>query len=207
MQCVWTCEGNGHYHNVRCNKRYRSRHVVSDVVGSLTTQLIIKPENPWLVQSGSTFTAIASIRHGVLRPGCPQGSITTIRTIGIVLATGPRKSLTMRQTSRRMLGRKEALQVAATGGRTCSSDGMMHQVHRCLYSSTIRSHHRDLDFLMTGGQGCADNSTAHCPGQTTDEYITEFTFWAWTRSVLLFATDPRNLTAVMREALFNSEVC
>jgi hypothetical protein len=26
------------------------------------------------------------------------------------------------------------------------------------------------------------------------------------RSVLLFATDPRNLTAVMREALFNEEV-
>ena len=59
---------------------------------------------------------------------------------------------------------------------------------------------------MTGGQGCADNSTAHCPGQTPDEYRTEFTFWAWTRSVLLFATDPRNLTAIMQETLFNAEV-
>lgn len=64
----------------------------------------------------------------------------------------------------------------------------------------------DLDFLMTGGQGCPDNSTAHCPGQSDEEYKTEFTFWALTRSILLFATDPRNLTAVMREALFNSEL-
>lgn len=97
-----------------------------------------------------------------------------------------------------------------------------------LSTSTQLDFCSDLDFLMTGGQGCPDNSTAHCPGQSPDEYRTEFTFWAMTvgedpfggareqrhicrisplqRSVLLFATDPRNLTAVMREALFNDEV-
>jgi alpha-galactosidase len=65
----------------------------------------------------------------------------------------------------------------------------------------------DLDFLMTGGQGCADaRPGGHCPGQMDAEYRTEFTFWALGSSVLLLATDPRNLTAVMRQALFNTEL-
>ena len=64
----------------------------------------------------------------------------------------------------------------------------------------------DLDFLMTGGQGCVDNSTAHCPQQSDDEYVLEFTMWALVRSVLLFATDPRNMTAVMTKVLLNTEL-
>jgi len=66
----------------------------------------------------------------------------------------------------------------------------------------------DLDFLMTGGQGCPGtfNLTTHCPGQSDIEYRTEFTMWNMIRSVLLFATDPRNLTSIMTEALLNSEI-
>jgi alpha-galactosidase len=66
----------------------------------------------------------------------------------------------------------------------------------------------DFDFLMTGGQGCnaAPNATVHCPGQTDTEYATEFIFWSMSNSVLLFSTDPRNLTDIMQQALFNSEL-
>ncbi len=39
----------------------------------------------------------------------------------------------------------------------------------------------------------------HCPGQSDIEYKTEFTMWNMIRSVLLFATDPRNLTSIMKE--------
>lgn len=65
----------------------------------------------------------------------------------------------------------------------------------------------DFDFLMTGGQGCPDAAPGgHCPGQSDVEYRTEFSFWALGSGVLIVATDPRNLTTVMKEALFNEEI-
>ena len=37
----------------------------------------------------------------------------------------------------------------------------------------------DADYLMTGGQGCPNQTVAglHCPGQTDTEYVSEFTLW------------------------------
>ncbi len=45
----------------------------------------------------------------------------------------------------------------------------------------------------------------HCVGLCPPRQ-TEFTMWNMVRSVLLFATDPRNLTSIMQEALFNTEI-
>ena len=64
----------------------------------------------------------------------------------------------------------------------------------------------DWDLLMIGGQSCAVNSSAHCAGQSDVEYRSEFTFWALASSPLIFATDPRNLTAIMAEVLLNTEL-
>ena len=64
----------------------------------------------------------------------------------------------------------------------------------------------DWDFLMTGGQGCTNGTAAHCPGMTDVEYRTEFSFWTLASSILLFATDPRDLTPIMKEVLYNTEL-
>jgi len=64
----------------------------------------------------------------------------------------------------------------------------------------------DWDLLMIGGQACNDTDPHGCAGQTDVEYRTEFTFWALASSPLLLATDPRALTPVMRQALFNTEL-
>jgi alpha-galactosidase len=64
----------------------------------------------------------------------------------------------------------------------------------------------DPDYLMTGGAGCTVNSTVHCPVQSDVEYRTAFSFWSLTNSLLIFDTDPRNLTAIMYEVLFNTEL-
>lgn len=63
------------------------------------------------------------------------------------------------------------------------------------------------DFLMTGGAGC-DTLTpgAHCPGMTDTEYKTEFAIWVITASPLIVATDIRNMTQIMKQALLNSEM-
>eukprot|EP01062_Namystynia_karyoxenos_P058313 TRINITY_DN49878_c0_g1_i1.p1 TRINITY_DN49878_c0_g1~~TRINITY_DN49878_c0_g1_i1.p1 ORF type:complete len:410 (+),score=114.46 TRINITY_DN49878_c0_g1_i1:77-1306(+) len=61
-----------------------------------------------------------------------------------------------------------------------------------------------MDFLMTGGAGCARGS--HCPGMTDDAYRTEFVLWSLTQSPLIVATDLTNMTAVMRAALLNKEL-
>ena len=64
-----------------------------------------------------------------------------------------------------------------------------------------------MDVLTTGGAGCAGGGiSAHCAGMSDDEYRTEFSLWALTQSPLLVATDVRNLTAVMRQALLNEEL-
>lgn len=64
----------------------------------------------------------------------------------------------------------------------------------------------DWDLLMIGGQACNDTDPHGCAGQTDVEYRTEFTFWALAGSPLLLATDPRALTPIMREVLFNTEL-
>ena len=68
----------------------------------------------------------------------------------------------------------------------------------------------DMDVLMTGGQGCdvpdRHNSTVHCPGQTDEEYRTEYSIWSINQSPLFVATDVRNMTEVMKTVLLNSEI-
>ena len=68
-----------------------------------------------------------------------------------------------------------------------------------------------IDFLMTGGEGCyqdlnPDTDLRHCPGMTKNEYKTEFSIWAITASPLIVATDVRNMTEIMKEALLNEEI-
>lgn len=68
-------------------------------------------------------------------------------------------------------------------------------------------HWNDADFLETGGQGCSSsNSTAHCPGQSDDEYRSIFSLWSIANSALIVATDVRNMTAIMKEVLLNKEL-
>ena len=58
----------------------------------------------------------------------------------------------------------------------------------------------DADFIMTGGQGCKDNTPmVHCPGMTDIEYRTEFSLWSIMSSSLIVSTDVRNLTDIMKE--------
>jgi hypothetical protein len=78
----------------------------------------------------------------------------------------------------------------------------------------------DPDFIFTGGEGCSSMDPGpdagagegpspagqHCPGQTEDEYISEFTIWALAGGQLVFATDPRNMSAFQRKVWFNREL-
>eukprot|EP00054_Salpingoeca_dolichothecata_P029048 m.225114 g.225114 ORF g.225114 m.225114 type:complete len:403 (+) comp26380_c0_seq7:87-1295(+) len=66
----------------------------------------------------------------------------------------------------------------------------------------------DFDFVMTGGQGCSFHSEPgiRCPGQTNQEYITEFSVWAIASGSLLVATEIRNMSDFQRSVLLNSEV-
>eukprot|EP00039_Didymoeca_costata_P005080 m.78263 g.78263 ORF g.78263 m.78263 type:complete len:487 (+) comp12664_c0_seq2:113-1573(+) len=66
----------------------------------------------------------------------------------------------------------------------------------------------DPDFVYPGGQGCGQHSDPgqRCPGQTEDEYITEFSIWAIAGGQIIFATDPRNMSALQKRILFNSEI-
>jgi len=68
-------------------------------------------------------------------------------------------------------------------------------------------HWNFLDFIYTGGQGCPSAGPGeHCPGQTDTEYVTEFSMWVMAASSLVFATDPRNMTSIMTEVLYNTEM-
>eukprot|EP00947_MAST-08B_sp_MAST-8B-sp1_P002199 g2199.t1 len=73
------------------------------------------------------------------------------------------------------------------------------------------------DMMMTGGQGCKDqfddkaqewdwHTAQHCPGQTDNEYRTEVSLYAVTSSPMMIGTDIRNLTAIMKETLFNKRM-
>ena len=65
----------------------------------------------------------------------------------------------------------------------------------------------DADFIMTGGAGCNTNATgARCPGQTDEEYRSEFSLWALGGSSMLVATDVRNMSEAMRSILLHAEV-
>eukprot|EP01114_Cavostelium_apophysatum_P019478 TRINITY_DN6295_c0_g1_i1.p1 TRINITY_DN6295_c0_g1~~TRINITY_DN6295_c0_g1_i1.p1 ORF type:complete len:417 (+),score=14.15 TRINITY_DN6295_c0_g1_i1:37-1287(+) len=66
----------------------------------------------------------------------------------------------------------------------------------------------DLDFLMTGGQGCESNFNATCPGMSWIEYRTEFAMWALIGSPLIVATDIRgtSFTPEKKEILMNTEI-
>jgi len=66
-----------------------------------------------------------------------------------------------------------------------------------------------MDMIMTGGQGCngqKPDEARHCPGQTDNEYRTEFSIYAITGSPILIGTDIRNFTAIMKELIINTEV-
>eukprot|EP01084_Bolivina_argentea_P002906 5417_1 len=65
------------------------------------------------------------------------------------------------------------------------------------------------DFLMTGGEGCIDQTLEqykHCPGQTNIEYMTEFAIFAISGSPLLVATDIRAMTDIMKKVLLNKDI-
>ena len=66
----------------------------------------------------------------------------------------------------------------------------------------------DPDFLFTGGGGCSNHSApgVRCPGQTDTEYLTEFSLWAVASGQMVFASDPRNMSALQRLAWFNGEL-
>ena len=65
----------------------------------------------------------------------------------------------------------------------------------------------DLDFVMTGGQGCRNGEPlSHCPGQTDTEYRTEFSIWTIVASPILVATDVRNMSILMTEILLNADI-
>ena len=72
----------------------------------------------------------------------------------------------------------------------------------------VRQGWPDPDFVYTGGQGCGVKSAPghRCPGQTDAEYLSEWSIWAIAGGQIVFATDPRNLSAVQRTTIFNDEV-
>jgi len=66
----------------------------------------------------------------------------------------------------------------------------------------------DPDFVYTGGEGCGQHSDpgVRCPGQTNDEYITEFSIWAIGGGQIVISSDPRNMTAFQKQVWFNTEL-
>eukprot|EP01116_Phalansterium_solitarium_P014869 TRINITY_DN3275_c0_g1_i1.p1 TRINITY_DN3275_c0_g1~~TRINITY_DN3275_c0_g1_i1.p1 ORF type:complete len:432 (+),score=138.54 TRINITY_DN3275_c0_g1_i1:122-1417(+) len=65
----------------------------------------------------------------------------------------------------------------------------------------------DPDALMTGGAGCDDATPGkRCPGMTDDEYRTEFSLWAIFGGQMVVATDVRNMSALQKEVLLNTEI-
>ena len=66
----------------------------------------------------------------------------------------------------------------------------------------------DPDFVFTGGEGCGQRSPPgqRCPGQTDEEYRSEWSVNAIASGQLLFASDPRNMSALQRSIWLNQEV-
>lgn len=62
--------------------------------------------------------------------------------------------------------------------------------------------------MYPGGQGCGTHSApgVRCPGQSEDEYISEFSIWAVAGGQVVFATDPRNMSALQKRILMNTDV-
>ena len=63
----------------------------------------------------------------------------------------------------------------------------------------------DMDFVFTGGQGCGGDEIVgkRCPGQSEDEYISEFSLWAVAGGQIVLATEPRNMSGFQRQVLLN----
>ena len=74
----------------------------------------------------------------------------------------------------------------------------------------------DMDFVFTGGEGCASRppssrgaeaaAARRCPGQSEDEYLSEFSLWAVAGGQIVLATDPRNMSDFQRKVLLNKDV-
>lgn len=66
----------------------------------------------------------------------------------------------------------------------------------------------DPDFIFTGGEGCGEHSGpgVRCPGQSEEEYRSEFALFSIGGGQLIFATDPRNMTGFMKSVLMNQEI-
>lgn len=62
-----------------------------------------------------------------------------------------------------------------------------------------------MDLIHTGGQGCP-GGIAHCPGQSDDEYRTNFALWTLLQSPVIVDTDVRVMTPIMKELLLNKEI-
>ena len=64
------------------------------------------------------------------------------------------------------------------------------------------------DMMMTGGEGCKDydpHTPQHCPGQTDNEYRTEFSLYAVSSSPMMIGTDIRDMTPIMSETMLNAD--
>ena len=66
----------------------------------------------------------------------------------------------------------------------------------------------DPDFVFTAGEGCGIHSSPgkRCPGQSKAEYRSEFYLNAMASGQILFASDPRNMSALQKDLWFNKEV-
>eukprot|EP00051_Salpingoeca_urceolata_P006156 m.81844 g.81844 ORF g.81844 m.81844 type:complete len:535 (+) comp14705_c0_seq1:974-2578(+) len=66
----------------------------------------------------------------------------------------------------------------------------------------------DPDFVYTGGEGCGAHSDpgVRCPGQSEDEYVSEFSIWAIAGGQIVIASDPRNMSVFQKKIWFNTEV-
>jgi len=99
----------------------------------------------------------------------------------------------------------------ATGDHHDDWNSTMEQIKSVVGKSTWSGPYgwAYLDMIMTGGEGCKGQSpdeTLHCPGQTNNEYRTEFSVYAITGSPILIGTDIRNFTAIMKSLILNPEV-
>eukprot|EP00039_Didymoeca_costata_P022851 m.5357 g.5357 ORF g.5357 m.5357 type:complete len:949 (-) comp3283_c0_seq1:19-2865(-) len=82
---------------------------------------------------------------------------------------------------------------------------IQHQIGKSAYTGRPGAWN-DLDMVMTGLAFQPQAIGHYFPGQSEDEYITEFSFWALLQSPLVWTGDVRNMTAFQKKVLFNQAV-
>ena len=100
------------------------------------------------------------------------------------------------------------IEVNADKGKYAGNDVKVIRPHCDLPHDLGPGGWNDADFIMTGGQGCKDHTPmVHCPGQTDEEYRTEFAMWCIMGSPLIVSTDIRNMTDIMKEVSDSWRCC